>query len=215
MMMSLQLMIVKNKEPVHNYLWPTKPISEFCETTPNVLFAYCLHPSFFTIYKSLRVQSTENARTIINKSFGFTVIVYTIIMLVSLQMFKDDIKSDLLINILESSKDESFAYPSSFLFIFMAALHTPVIFFIGKESLLTIYCELKYRTVSEDKSLDENTDNQRGGILTRHIKNNANISLQLNDKEYYPITIMLYITMVISVIFIKDIGKLFALLGSL
>ena len=110
-------------------------------------------------------------------------------MLTTLTMFGDRIKSDILINIV-MSKDDSFEWASSILFIIMVLLHTPLIFFIGKESLLTIYCEYFYHTISEDRSVAEDIeDNHAGNILVRHIKNDANISTQLDHAQYYPITL--------------------------
>ena len=121
-----------------DFLYPSQPISKYFKTAPNILLAYCFQPSFFSVYKSLLNQNDKNAWAITNHSFGLSSCIYIIVALLSLMLYGEYLKSDLLLNITEK-EDNNLKYICSVLFVIIAALHTPVIFFVGKESLLMIY----------------------------------------------------------------------------
>jgi amino acid permease len=61
-------------------------------------------------------------------------------------------------------------------------------------------------TVSEEDELEN---------ICRFTKKNVNIWSTLDSKEYYPITSLLYIGVILASLYIVDLGQIFAILGSL
>ena len=202
----------ENNKPISRFLHHQNIISYF-KTAPNFLLAYWFQPSFFTVYKSLEKQNDKNAWRITKLSFILSTIIYLIVAFLSLELYGDGIKSDLLLNITKN-ENTKFKYLASALFLVIAALHLPLIFFIGKESLLMIYWEFRYHTLSEDKYLTRENSLGEDYNFAWSNKKNVNISSTLDWKEYYPITLCLYTIVIILSIYIQDLGKIFSFVGS-
>lgn len=134
-----------NTHALSEYMYPTDPISGYFQTAPTIFLAYCFQQSFFTVFKSLRDQTSSNGWKITYRSYIVAVSIYFVVTLLSISLFGDNIKSDLMHNV--AKNNSSLRYFCLVLFLIIAAMHTPIIFFVGKESLLVIYCELRYKTV--------------------------------------------------------------------
>lgn len=176
------------------FLYPDLPLSSYFQTAPNIFLAYCFQQSFFTVYKSLKEQNDVNAWKITYRSFAVSATIYFIVTLLSIALFGEELKSDVMHNIARSKY--VLKYFCSILFLVIAAMHTPIIFFVGKEKFLTFYTELRYRSLSTNP------------------EHHSMISSTLAAKEYYPITILLYVGVVVAAILIEDLGFVFALCGS-
>lgn len=206
--------MTENTRPLSKFTHPNYPISNYLRTAPNILLAYCFQPSFFSVYKSLHDKTDKNAWTITYHSYLLSTLIYVVVAILSILLFGEHIQSDLLLNITENV-DSHLRHLWSILFLIIAALHLPVIFFVGKESLLMIYCEARYNTLSLDRyhtSVSEDGESEIN--FTRFVKNNINISTTLDWKEYYPITLILYFGVIAWAIYITDLGKIFGILGS-
>lgn len=159
-------------------------------TCPNVFLAYWFQQSFFTVYKSLEVQTDSNGWKILLRWFLFSTVVYLIVSLLSISLFGDSLKSDVLHNLADSHF--KLRYACEIIFLTLTAFHAPIIFFVGKEACLILYCEAI------------------GHLSTNHHHTIANLS----DKVYYSITIPCYLFVCITAILVLDLGYLFAICGS-
>ena len=166
-----------------DHLYPDS-ITGFFKTAPTVFLAYCYQQGFMTIYKSLKEQTDSNGRIVAFSCFIVCSVVYIVVTILSFWIWGDTLKSDVLRNI--GNSDYSLRYVCSVLFLVIAALHTPVIFFVGKEQALTFYCELRYMSISQ------------------HPHKNSMLSSTLDAKEYYSITVVLYLIVVIWAILIYN-----------
>lgn len=158
-----------------DHLYP-ESMTGFFQTAPTVFLAYCYQQIFMTIYKSLKEQTDSNGRKVALSSFIVCSVLYIIVTMLCFWIWGSSLKSDVLRNI--GNSEFSLRYVCSVLFLVIAALHTPVIFFVGKEQALTFYCELRYSSISQ------------------HPHMNSMLSSTLDAKEYYTITVTLYLIVV-------------------
>ena len=73
--------------------------------------------------------------------------IYLIVGIIGILCFGDNIQSDVLQNISENKDALSLILMS--LFIVIAAMHIPIVFFIGKECVLIIVDEIMRKSTSE------------------------------------------------------------------
>jgi len=196
--MMIWMYIIKNEDAEHSlidFLYPTKPLTGYFRTAPNIFLAYWFQQSFFTVFKSLEHQTDENGWKLTYRSFFISATIYGFVTFLSIAMFGDEMESDVMNNIAKSK--HALKYFCLILFLVIAAMHTPIIFFVGKEGLLVFYAELRYRAISS------NPDKE------------ALMSKTLRWQEYYPITVITYLLVILAALLIHDLGKVFALWGSL
>ena len=192
--MLTQRVIINDPHSLSPYV-QSQSAGSFWMTAPNVLYSYNIMPSFFILYKSLKYQNEENAWFVIKHSLGFTALIYFVALLTPLVMFGGTVNKFLFVNLATIPNSIS-EFVFFLFFIIMSILHIPLIFFVAKEAVITIYLELKNKIISEDKALtssesDKNEDEEEN-VFTKYIKKDINISSSLNWKEYYPITILVF-----------------------
>lgn len=90
------------------------------------------------------------------------------------------------------------------MFMIIAAMHIPIVFFIGKESVLIIIDEILNKTTS--KALIWNIHSQAEGLEDE-------IS-EISNKVYYSVATALYCLVVFLAIILPDISIVFGIVGS-
>jgi amino acid permease len=141
-------------------------INEFFASFPTLISSFAFQPSLFTAFASLRNKTNFNG---IFATYSAIVIVYLVYIsspLLSFELYGNDLKANLLKNISE----ETDVIPTilCFLFLVIAIVHIPIIFFIGKEAVLIIFDELIRKSYSTNihaspstsKVADENGSSQ-------------------------------------------------------
>lgn len=117
---------------------------KFFAAIPTIITSYSLQPSLFTAFGSLRNKTTKNGLIAGWTAIGICFIVYLITPLLAFGLYGSGVKGNLLINI---SKEEG-ALPIILkcIFIIIAVVKIPIIFFIGKEAILIMFDEATRRS---------------------------------------------------------------------
>jgi amino acid permease len=108
---------------------------EFVSSLSTAFVAYGFQSAFFPIYNSLKVKSYKTGMSFTFLGIGFCFIIYMCVMFVSLYSFGTHIKGDVLLNVEDVTEWES--YILRVIFLLVISTHTPFIFFIGKEAVLS------------------------------------------------------------------------------
>lgn len=121
---------------------------------PTILLAYAFQTTYFPVYESLRVKTDKNGimASVISLVACFSI--YVIIAVVAILAFGKDIGSDIMTNISEKPDKHFTDYILMVLFMIIAAMHIPIVLFIGKEAVLIIVDELMRRTISRAQEED-------------------------------------------------------------
>lgn len=137
---------------------------EFLSSLSTAFVAYGFQSAFFPIYNSLQVKSRKNAMGFTIYGIGFCFIIYMAVAFISLYSFGTSIKGDVLHNVEEVKEWESYVLRAIFLIVI--STHTPFIFFIGKESVLSFFALIYIRGKSKD-------GNDRQGMETFKYENGS------------------------------------------
>ena len=131
----------------------TKLGIKFLSLLPTLATSYAIHPSFFTAFLSLKYKTTKNGTKTSMISIGILFTVYTISPLISYGLYGANIKSNMLKNVVEDTG----VLPVILWFIYMmiAVIHIPIIFFIGKEAVLIFFDEATRRSYSKTREDDQ------------------------------------------------------------
>jgi len=113
---------------------------------PSIFSIYCLPTSFFTSFASLKSQSTKNGLRVTVLSLICCFLVFVVSSSLAFGIFGSNIKSNMLLNITQ----ESGVIPVSLqlLFLVIAVIHIPIIFFNGKEAIMIMVAETFFKTYS-------------------------------------------------------------------
>ncbi len=117
----------------------------------NIILAYAFQSSFYPAYNSLRVKNHRNGIYMTTVSIVFVFFVYVSIALVTIFAFGDEIDDNILANISDNEGDASndwMDYILMVMFIIITAMHIPIGFFVGKESVIIIIDEIMRGTIS-------------------------------------------------------------------
>lgn len=94
-------------------------------------------------------DDSNKAREVVSRNgLLYASTVYMAVGLFAVMLFGKNIQGDILLNFGESKNEFKFILLS--LYLCLAAMHIPVIFFVGKESLLEMYAELAKGAVSSE-----------------------------------------------------------------
>ena len=106
---------------------------------PTLISAYGFNPALFGAVSSLKNPSNKNGLVSGGLAIIIVFIVYSIVPLIAYRLYGHDVKSNMLLNITQ----ESGFIPIVLLMMFLAiaVMHIPMIFFFGKESVLIIFDE--------------------------------------------------------------------------
>ena len=131
----------------------TKVGVKFFAFIPTLATSYSIHPSFFTAFLALKYKTTKNGTKAVTLSIGALFIVYILTPLISFGLYGVSIKSNMLKNVAEDKG----VIPVILLFLYLmiAVIHIPIIFFIGKEGVLIFFDEATRRSYSKYRSDEE------------------------------------------------------------
>jgi amino acid permease len=101
---------------------------------------YTFQSSFFTAFGALKNKTSKNGQLADGLARIIMFLTYTISPLIAFALYGKNIKSNLLLNI---AKDTG-VIPVILMFLFMviSALTIPIVFFVGKESVLIVFDEI-------------------------------------------------------------------------
>ncbi|CAI2363784.1 unnamed protein product [Moneuplotes crassus] len=112
---------------------------EFFAKIPTMIASFSFQPSLFTAFGSLKHKTTMNGLKAGWTAIWTAYITYTVTPLIAFGLYGSKVEDNLLNNLTGDSR----ALPIilQVIFLVIAVLHIPIIFFIGKEVLLIIFDE--------------------------------------------------------------------------
>ena len=119
---------------------------KFFVSLPTIIASYSVHPSFFTAFSALKNKTTRNGVTTAIMSISILFGVYILTPLIAFGVYGPKIKSNMLMNI--ASDHGPLTIILLFLYMAIAIMHIPIIFFVGKEAVLIIFDEATRRSYS-------------------------------------------------------------------
>lgn len=109
---------------------------------PTLFLAYGFHATYYPVYNQLKVKTDANGMKATVYSIIICFVIYVTVGIVGVLAFGSDLKGDIMENI-SSQKPQSWSnYVLMFMFMMIAAMHIPIVFYIGKESILIIVDEI-------------------------------------------------------------------------
>jgi len=109
---------------------------------PTLFLAYGFHSTYYTVYNSLKVKTDANGMKATIWSILFCLLIYCVVGIVGVLAYGKNLKGDIMENI-SNEVDKPFSnYVLMTMFMIIAAMHIPIVFFIGKECILIIIDEL-------------------------------------------------------------------------
>ena len=123
------------------------PTLKFWSSIPTILTSYSIHTSYFVGFNVLKEKTMKNGLKAGAISLLIMFFFYQTSSLISYGLYGANIKSNMLVGLLSSEG----VLPIILLIIFLliAVMHIPIIFYIGKESVLIIFDELTRRSYSK------------------------------------------------------------------
>jgi len=136
-------------ETVTDYsIWWPLSTGHIMKMIPTMALLFSLQPMFPTLAKSMKRTGDTNVMKRTITGLILVASLFLLLSLICLLLFGKDIQGDILLNFGESKNEFKFILLS--LYLCLAAMHIPVIFFVGKESLLEMYAELAKGAVSSE-----------------------------------------------------------------
>ena len=128
----------------------TKVGLKFFAFLPTVPTSYSIHPSFFTAFMSLKDKTNKNGTKAGTLAIITLFIFYIVTPLITFGLYGASVKTNMLKNV----AGDSGVIPTIQLFLYMviAVVHIPIIFFIGKEAVLIIFDEITRKSYSRGKA---------------------------------------------------------------
>ena len=109
---------------------------KFFASIPTMIVSFAFHPSLFTAFDSLREKSTLNGLKAGWGAVLIAYITYSITPLLGFGLYGANVHANLLVDI--SLEEGTIPVILQIIFLVIAVVHIPIIFFIGKEALLRI-----------------------------------------------------------------------------
>ena len=160
--------LISNPEPHPTEdLIETQINIEFFASIPTMTSSYSFHPSLFTSFASLKHKTTGNGLKAGWSAIIVAFIAYSVIPLLGFGLFGANVNSNLLKNL--SGDSRFLPIILQILFLIIAIVHIPIIFFIGKEAVLIIFDEATRGSYSNKNSKitkdQEDIENEEGQEL--------------------------------------------------
>lgn len=194
---------------------------ELIANVPTIFLSYAFQCAFFPAYQALKNKNDAKGIKLTVYAFVFVVTVYLAVSIEALLKYGRELKEDVLENV--SKEHGVLPYILDGIFLIIVSITTPVVFFVGKESLLIIFDELLRRSYSEAPRAIIDTSfvlvsnySHRGDrrnnmeLLTHEGKQ----YLTLNPCVFYFISIAAYVGVVCAACFVHNIKFIFGLIGS-
>lgn len=137
----------------------------FFAAIPTFLTTYTFQTTLFTAFATLKNKTNFNGSLADGFARIVTFIVYNISPLLAFSIFGDDVEK----NLLKSISSESGVIPTilQFLFLVIAIMHIPIIFYIGKEAVLIMFDELTRGSYSRRKLNKPKTETSQCDVIDR------------------------------------------------
>lgn len=113
---------------------------------PTIISSFNILPAFFPVYSSLKHKTMGHAMSV---GWGAAItlfIIYTFTPLLAYELYGDGIKTNLLLNV--SAETGTLPVMLCFIFMAIAVVQIPIIFFVGKEAVLIIFDEITRKSYS-------------------------------------------------------------------
>jgi len=123
---------------------------QFIAAFPTLISSYSINPAFFTAFASLKNKTNTNGILAGTLTLIIIFCVYVSSPLLAYALYGAAIKPNLLKNV--SLEHDILPTILQFIFMIVAILHIPIIFFIGKEAVLIIFDEATRRSYSRPKN---------------------------------------------------------------
>ncbi|CAI2366394.1 unnamed protein product [Moneuplotes crassus] len=184
----------------------------FLTSMPTFLLAYGCQTSFVPSMNTAR--NRDHGMKIAIGAFSSIFTIYTIIICIVLYLYGEDVKENFLLNI-ETSSDV-FSILILCMFLITSTMHIPFVFFLGKDSTLTIVDELMRRSYSkeQDRRMTIRVLNPTITISPDTHTSTADNYLSMNPVHYYCITILLFVIVALCSLAIRSITFFLSIVGS-
>ncbi len=115
----------------------TQPASiDIFSAIPIILLAYGFQPTFYPVYEALEVKNDRNGNIFTIIALLLVFVVYTIVSFIGVYAYGSSVEDNILVNL--DRKSNAFSYILLIFFMVISAMHIPVIFYLGKESVLIV-----------------------------------------------------------------------------
>ena len=137
---------------------PSQDLSEtsvgvkFFANIPTMIASFSFQPSLFTAFGSLKNKTTKNGLVAGWSAIWTAYITYSLTPLLGFGLYGENVEANLLKNI--SQEDGFLPITLQIIFLVIAIVHIPIIFFIGKEAILIIFDEATRRSYSKQNSAE-------------------------------------------------------------
>ena len=156
--------------------------------------SYSIHPSFFTAFIALKNQNLKSGiKTAILAELTLF-FVYISTPLISFGLYGANIKSNMLKNVADDTGVLSVVL--LIIFLLIAVIHVPIIFFFGKEGLLIVFDEVSRRSYSVNNPSNKIKSTPKVEVRViepTQIENRQNVDIQ-NNEPNLQINTVSYIT---------------------
>jgi amino acid permease len=202
----------------YNILLPQWSSTSLWAHIPTMFLAYSFQQCYYTVYESLQEKRDINGLASTIYSIASCMFIYGVVGSVGLLAYGEDLKGDIMQNISNQVDKGLSNYFLMALFMLIAAMHIPIVFFIGKEAVLIIIDEI----MRESSTIQVNNKVKRGSMnLEKVIRENlgqpsteAPHFSNMPDGIYYFVAILMYALVVILAITLPNISIVFGIIGS-
>ena len=127
------------------------PTIEFWASFPTILTSYANNTSYYVAFNALKDKTLKNGLKTGIISLLVMFWTYQASSLLSYGLYEGSIKSNMLVGLL--SMEGPLPIILLILFLFISIMHIPLIFYIGKESILIIFDEATRRSYSKNQEV--------------------------------------------------------------
>ena len=207
--------LTQQERNISEYVYPNESLYSYFKVIPLIFLAFWFQSNFLSSNISFSLEKRENVWKIVIISYVLSTIVYLLFVIFTMALFGDNMKFNLLMTLLTDERS-SLKYICILLFIVISSTQAPLIFNLGKESILAIYCEAKYNTFTQNKVVEtDDNESELQFSISRHSLKRVEIAKMLESKEYYMLISLVYIFAIIFSLCISDLQFIFTVIGIL
>jgi hypothetical protein len=127
----------------------SNPTLKFWASIPTMFTSLTIHTSYYVAFNLLKEKTTKNGIMAGVISYVIMMTVYQASSLISIGLYGNQIKSNMLVGLI--SAEGVLPIILLIMFLFIAVMHIPIIFYIGKEAVLIIFDEITRKSYSKGK----------------------------------------------------------------
>lgn len=134
-----------NPDTDHSY-WVQPASIDVFSAIPVILLAYGFQPTFYPVYEALAEKTDRNGNIFTALALILVFVVYMIVSFIGVYAYGSSVSDNILKNL--DVKSNVFSYFLLVFFMVISAMHIPVIFYLGKESVLVTVDEIRNKSIS-------------------------------------------------------------------